>query len=608
VENDSRKTIGPMAIRDRSIGRMWQEVMGNRWRISPHDAQRVTTVERSAGVPPVVAQLLVARGIDEPESIRQFLEPRLTQLRDPDTLPGLPAAVDRIMDAVRAGRRIAVYGDYDADGMTAAAILIRCLRHVGADVDHHIPNRLDDGYGLNDDALRNLAARGISLVVTVDCGITSVREAETAARLGLELIITDHHELSDRLPNALGLVHPRLPGSDYPFAGLCGAGVAFKLAWGLCRVASGAARVTEPLRDFLLQAIGLAAIGTVADVVPLVDENRLIVRRGLESLTQRPPVGVAALMRVTRLNEKARLTSEDIAFVLGPRLNAAGRMGQAQLAVELLTTESAERANELAEYVHTLNVQRDGVERSVLQLAARRIRERHDPERDAALVLDGDDWHLGVIGLVAGRLADKYHRPVIVISRDGAGVKPAVGSARSGGGLDLHATLAECGEFLVGHGGHAAAAGLKIHPHRIDAFRAAFCGAASRRSADGGTEFELRIDAETPFSQLTVRTVRQIEMLAPFGEGNPRPVLCASRVTLAGEPRTIGGGDRHLAIEMVQLRTTLRGVAFGKGEWADALRNHAGPLDVAFSPVINEFRGRQTVEMHLVDWRPSKGD
>jgi single-stranded-DNA-specific exonuclease len=309
-----------------------------RWRLAPHDPERVAALERTAGVPPIVAQLLLARGVYDADAARLFLDARLTGLRDPDLLPGMDAAADRIYAAAQERRKIVVYGDYDADGITGAAILLTCLRLLGADVSYYVPNRLEEGYGLNADALRSLAGRGARTVISVDCGIASTAEAALARELGLELIVTDHHEFAAELPAAAAIVHPRLPGSSYPFGGLCGAGVALKVAWAVCQRASGAKRVGEALRNFLLSAVGLAAVGTVADVVPLLDENRILVRHGLMSLKHSPPLGLAVLMEVAKLHEKPSLSSEDLAFTLAPRINAAGRFGQAQLAVELLTT------------------------------------------------------------------------------------------------------------------------------------------------------------------------------------------------------------------------------------------------------------------------------
>src|SRR6478672_12402007 len=310
-----------------------------RWRFQPHDADRITRLEQAAGVSPIVAQLLISRGVYDADAARIFLDAKLTGLRDPDLLPGAADAADRIYAAIQARRKIVVYGDYDADGMTGTAILLLCLRLLGADVAYYVPNRLEEGYGLSGDALRSLASRGASLVISVDCGIASVAEAMVAKELGLELIVTDHHEFATELPAAAAIVHPRLPGHTYPFGGLCGAGVALKLAWAICQRASEAKKVSEPLRNFLLSAVGLAAIGTVADVVPLIEENRILVRHGLNSLKHMPPLGLAMLMQVAKVHEKPNLDSEDIAFTLGPRLNAAGRFGQAQLAIELLTTD-----------------------------------------------------------------------------------------------------------------------------------------------------------------------------------------------------------------------------------------------------------------------------
>jgi len=525
--------------------------------------------------------------------------------RDPDLLPGAADAADRVHAAIQGRRKIVVYGDYDADGITGTALLLSCLKLLGADAGYYVPNRLEEGYGLNSVALQSLAERGTSLVISVDCGIASLEEAALARELGLELIVTDHHEFAASLPDAAAIVHPRLPGHSYPFGGLCGAGVAFKLAWAICQRACQAKRVSEPLRNFLMSAVGLAAIGTVADVVPLVDENRIIVRHGLNSLKAMPPLGLALLMQVAKLAEKPCLDSDDIGFCLAPRLNAAGRFGQAQLAIELLTTDSRERAQQLAEYIHQLNSSRESLERSVQLAASKQLKDHFDEGGDSALVLAGRGWHAGVIGLVAGRLAEKYHRPVVLISLDQLGVKPGIGSGRSPNGMNLHAALACCGEHLIGYGGHAAAAGLRIDEAHVDAFRAAFCEYAASE-ASGGTKIgEIRIDAEGPFCQLTLQTVRQIESLAPFGCGNPRPVLCATGVRLAEPPKKIGQTERHLSLKLMQNQTRLRGVGFGHAEWAEELAAQTAPLDVAYRPVINDFRGRQSVEVQLVDWRPS---
>jgi oligoendopeptidase F len=330
--------------------------MQKQWRVLPHDRLRVEQLLRDAKLPAVVAQLLVSRGVYQAETAKQFLDMKLADLREPLDLPGMPAATALLSEAIRTGKSIVIYGDYDCDGMTSTAILYRGMKLLGADVSYYVPNRLEEGYGLSEAALRKLAAHGKEVVVSVDCGIGNVAEAELCRELGMQLVITDHHQLGNQLPAADAIVHPRLPGTNYPFGELCGAGVAFKLAWALCQEICGSKRVTDQLREYLMQALSLAAIGTVADVVPLLDENRILVRHGLRSLKAQPPLGLAEMMKLTKVDQQSELSSEDIAFSLGPRLNAAGRLGQAQLGVELLTTNNPERASALAEYINQLNI------------------------------------------------------------------------------------------------------------------------------------------------------------------------------------------------------------------------------------------------------------
>jgi len=577
--------------------------MAKRWRIHAHDPDRIAHLERAAGVSAVVAQLLLSRGICDPLQAREFLDPKLTALRDPAELPGCFLAAERLHAAVRAGRRIVVYGDYDVDGMTGTAILVQCLKLLGGNAGYYVPSRIDEGYGLNHEALRFLASAKTEVLVTVDCGIGSIVQAATARELGLELIITDHHEPGAELPEAAAIVHPRLPGTRYPFHGLSGSGVALKLAWAICQQAAGARKVSQPMRDFLVQAVGLAAMGTVADVVPLVDENRILVRYGLGSLKQKPGLGLTALLEVVKLQEKQDLDAEDIAFTLGPRLNAAGRLGQAQLAIELLLTDRPDRAKELAQYINNLNATRQSLERSIYLAANKQTKAQFDPVNDAALVLAERGWHPGVIGIVAGRLAEKYHRPVVLVSLDAMGIRPGTGSARSIPGFNLYEALQACGEHLLSCGGHAAAAGLVIEEAKLDQFRADFCEYAAAEITEDQRVAELWIDAEAPFSAFTLNVVSQIERLAPFGQANARPLLCTGKVTLAEAPRPIGADGRHLALMLQQHDIKLRAVAFGGGEWAKALSEVSGPIDIAFRPVINTFRGRRSVELHLVDWR-----
>lgn len=577
--------------------------MSKRWRIATYDSALVNQLAESAGVPYVVAQLLVGRGIQNADSARSFLDSKLTDLRDPDQLPGITLAASFLQSAIAEGKSIAIYGDYDADGMTGSAILLRCLRLLRAKVRSYVPHRLNEGYGLNNQALDRLADEGVQVVVTVDNGIASVAESEHARKLGLELVVTDHHQFAPSLPTATAIVHPALPGSDYPFDGLCGAAVAFKLAWALCRLASEGDKVGPAMREFLLQATGLAAIGTLADVVPLVDENRAIVRHGLNTLTSNPSTGVAALKAVAGLDKQPNLAGDDIAFALAPRLNAAGRLGQAELGVELLATDDPQRAAELASFVDELNAERQSLERSVLLAARKQAKHQFNPELDAALVLADRGWHAGVIGIVAGKLAEQYNRPVVLVSQDKLGIQPGTGSGRSIAGFDLHRAFAACAAHLVSHGGHAAAAGLRVDDAEVDAFRTAFCEVAKAELAAEEKTGLIEIDAEVPFAALTRQNIDHINTLAPFGCGNRRPMLCASGVVVAAEPKLMGKTGRHLSVELEQHGIRLRAVAFGGADWFEELKTIAGPISIAFQPVLNQFRGRTSVEMHLADWR-----
>ncbi len=580
--------------------------MTKRWVIRPHDQQVVDDLCRTRGIHPVLAQILASRNCSG-DNLDTFFKNRMSDLRLPTELPGVDAAVPIILDAVRDRKRIVIYGDYDCDGMTSTAIMVQCLRQLGANVGYFVPNRVDDGYGLNCQQIRRLREIGTDLVVTVDCGIASLTEVELARELGLRIVITDHHLPGASLPPANAIVHPALPGTHYPFAGLCGAAVAFKLAWAVCQKHAGAVKLPPDLRDVLLRAWGLAAIGTIADVVPLVDENRLMVMHGLKLLKTHASAGLRALMRFAKLDPEKDLSSEDIAFSLGPRLNAAGRLEQAQLGVELLLCDDPERSRELAEYLDNLNKSRDSLEKAILRDIKKQMDRDFDPKHDAALVFADPVWHQGVLGIAAGRLAEKYNLPTIVLRNDPQTGPHATGSARSIPGLNLYEVLQDCCEHLVSFGGHAAAAGLTLLHDQIPAFRESFCEAVLRRRRPEDNQPELRIDAEVALCQLNVDAVKCIEQLAPFGQGNPRPVLCVNRVQLVDEPKTLGSDGQHLAVTIRQADVSLRCVAFGQGAWAEDLQRESH-YDFAFKPVINEFRGWSSVELHLLDYRLSSTD
>ena len=580
--------------------------MAKPWRFLPYDAGRVQDLRIQLPVSPVLAQVLSARGYEDADSARIFLNSKLNELHDPELLPGVPAAAELIVAALQAGRRITIYGDYDVDGVTATSLLWHCLRLAGGYVDYYIPSRLEEGYGINSEALAKLHAEDPNrLVVSVDCGIGSVQEAALAKRLGLELVITDHHHIGPQLPDAAVLVHPRLPGTAYPFGDLCGAGVAFKLAWAICQRLGDGKKASPRMREFLISAVGLAAVGTVADVVPLLGENRILVRFGLTSLPDKSSLGLKALMKIAGLEGRLELTAEDIAFGIAPRINAAGRLGQARLAVELLTTEVPDRAASLAVYIDEQNKVRQTVERKVFKQAKEQVEAHPEWLEHAALVLADSEWHPGVIGIVASRVTEHFQKPAVLIAinqSEGTGQ----GSGRTFANFDLHSGLTACEIHLLKFGGHRAAAGLKIAVAQIDAFRLAFSQHVAENHAVQQCDLELKIDAEVQLADLTLKAVQELDRLGPFGRDNPRPVLATQGVQLAEPPRRMGEGERHLSLTVRQGTRKIRAISFGHGDWADEIAAavaNGSTISICFAPSINRFRGQENVEMQLIDWK-----
>ncbi len=573
------------------------------WQLHQHDAAAIDRLGRAVGVAPLIAQLLLNRKIADTSQAQHFLQAPLVGMHEPELLPGITQAVERLFAAITDQRKICVYGDYDVDGVTGTALLVTCLKILGAQVDFHVPDRLEEGYGLNNDTLRRLAESGVKTVVTVDCGIASSAEADEARRLGLELIVTDHHEFKATLPAADVLVHPRLPGGTngvaYPFGGLSGSGVAFKLAWALAKQASGGPKVTPRLREFLLDALALAALGTIADVVPLFDENRIFVRHGLMRLRAQPTIGMQALLRCAKLEGKSAFDAGDVGFVIAPRINAAGRLGTARLAVELLMTANSQRAAVLADYLERQNQERQLLERRILQ-EARVLAEQFD--RQSALVLASAAWHPGLIGIVASRLVDQFGRPVLLIAlRDGQ--PHGHGSGRSVPGLALHEALEECSADLVSHGGHAIAAGFRIVPEKIPEFRERFNAVAARRLGAEPAAQRWTMDAEVPLAALTTQVMLALEQLEPYGCGNPPPLLLADRLQIVGDPKRVGAGERHLSFRVRQEGRTLKAIAFGMADRLGEMMSQGGQVSLVFTPRWNEWQGMRSIEIEVKDFQ-----
>ncbi len=461
-----------------------------------------------------------------------------------------------------------------------------------------MPSRLEEGYGLNAEALEKIAAEGAGLVLSVDCGITAVAEAQRARELGLELIVTDHHAPGSTLPDAL-IVHPTALGPS-PNPDLSGAGVALKVAWAFAQNLSGAVRVSPEFREFLLDATALAALGLVADVVPLTGENRVICHFGLRQLCHTRNPGLCALLEVSGLNGKAAYDDYDVGFMLAPRLNAVGRMGHARLAVELFTRAAPERAREIAATLNGHNRQRQTVERQIATEAEQLVIE-HGFNRDGChgIVLARPEWHAGVIGIVASRMVDRFRRPTVLIAlENGLGQ----GSGRSVPHFPLNEVLAACGEHLVSHGGHAMAAGVKIRAERVEGFSRAFLAQAAQRLRPADLRPKLHLDDVVCLDDLQTAAVEAIRRMAPFGVGNLRPLLATEEVELVEPPRVVGRSGTHLQFSVRQGRTIRKAIAFGRGKQAGELSEQR-TLRVAFEPIMNEWNGRRSVELKVVDWK-----
>jgi single-stranded-DNA-specific exonuclease len=578
--------------------------MPKQWTFKPPFAE-AASLAKSLGLPEIVGQVLGQRGYATVETAKAFLKPELSQLHEPALMPGIPEAAARLVAAARASEPIVIYGDYDADGITAAAILWQALRLADANVRVYIPHRLEEGYGLNMEAIEKLAAEGARVIVTVDCGISGVEETARARALGMDVIITDHHEPSpDHLPPANVLVNPKLPGSTYPFRELSGAGVALKLAWALGQKLSQRDRVSEPFREFLLAATGLAALGTIADVVPLVGENHVLAAAGLRAIGGTRHPGIMALVEVAGLTDKP-IDSESIGFMVAPRLNAAGRLGHAREAVELLTSAGPEAALTIATELDRQNKRRQELERKILIEAEAQVARTFDPARDAAIVLVGEGWHTGVIGIVASRIVEKHYRPTVMIAVNEG---QAQGSARSIPGFHLFDALTACQEHLRTFGGHAMAAGVRMPEANVAAFRQAFLAHAAGLLGPEELTPRLTVDAEVTLADLEMETVRLLDRMGPFGAGNGRAVLAIREVRLAAPPRRMGRQGEHMSLQLTQDGRSRRAIGWRMGPMADTL-GRAMSCGVAFQARISTYSGRPQIELHLKDlWVGRYGD
>lgn len=559
---------------------------------SPPDG--VSALGDALGVNPVVARLLWQRGLTEPEAAARFLAPQLDHLHDPSRLTDMPRAVERILAAIARRERVIIHGDYDVDGVSSTVMLHRLLAMLGGDVGYFVPDRMKDGYGLQPQIVERLRAEGALLIVSVDCGIRAVEAAETARRVGVDLIVTDHHEPDGRLPPALAVINPKRHDCAYPDKHLSGAGVALKLAQAICQ--------RTGREKWLPSFLKIAALGTLADVVPLVGENRVIARLGLDGLSKGPHApGLQALLEAAGLAGRT-IDSYHVAFLLAPRVNAAGRMASPDIATRLLLASDAHElgmARELAERLNEENVRRQQEEASMLADARRQVESNPDIGAHNLLVLAGEGWHRGVIGIVASKLVETFGKPSVVVSIEG---DVAHGSCRSISAFDVLAALERCADVFDRFGGHRQAAGFTLAATRLGELRRRLTADADERISPDDLRPRLRVDAGLRFDAITPDLVDGIERLAPFGMWNPRPVFDAEAVEVLSGPARLK--ERHLSMTVRQGGRVFRALAWRAAERSAEIEASRGSLDVAFSLERNTFRGETAVELNLADLRP----
>lgn len=566
------------------------------WEDTPTDAALGETFAQTLGVPSVIGRLLAQRGLETPESARDFLDPRLSQLHDPFRLTGMREGVDRLMAAIANREKIMIHGDYDVDGITSTVMLRRALEILGADVAHFVPERLRDGYGLQPATIERLHADGARVIVSVDCGIRAAEAARRAAELGIDLIITDHHEPEAELPRAVAVINPKRADCSYPDKYLAGVGVALKVVQALLTVSGRG-------QDLLPNFIKMAAIGTLADVVPLVGENRVIAREGLAGLSAGPnSAGLEALIEACGLTGRT-LDSFHVSFMMAPRINAAGRMSTPELAAELLLLRGKDgptraRAKDLAQQLAAENTRRQEQEAAIVSDAKRYVEK--DPSIGAhnVLVVSGDGWHRGIIGIVASKLVDAFHKPAVVLSVEN-GI--AHGSCRSIPAFDLLAALETMPELFIKFGGHKQAAGVTLEADRIPELRKRLADIGATQISHEDMLPRLRIDAALGLRDISPAVIDGLLRMGPFGAGNPKPVFRASPVELIERPRILK--ERHLALMLRQDGRAFRAMAWRASDREPYLNANRAGLELAYSLEQNEFRGNTTTELSVADVR-----
>lgn len=546
-------------------------------------------------ISPTLAQLLLNRSIDTYEKAKVFFRPDLSDLHDPFLMDGMEKAVERVVRAVLDKEAILVYGDYDVDGTTGTALLWSFLKQIGAQVSYFIPDRIKDGYGLSMRGIVIAKERGVKLLISVDCGVTAVEQVEAAGSAGIDVIICDHHEPSDKLPYAYALLDPIKPGCAYPYKGLSGCGVAFKLVQALTTREPIQSIIAHDDKSTLNSFLDLVALATTADIVPLKEENRTIVKLGLDVINTQARPGIRALVETSGM-KKGRINAGQIVFILAPRINAVGRIGNAMRAVELLTSESYEEARKLAQVFEDENRTRRKLDGEAF-LEAQQIVE-NSPDTESAIILHNESWHPGVIGIVASRMVERYYRPTVMMTTVDSIIK---GSARSVAGFDIYRALKRCEDKLLQFGGHKYAAGLSVDPLRIDEFKEAFNAVAKELLTDELLTPRIHIEAEIDLDELTPKFVSVLNRFAPYGPGNMRPVFAARNVELNGPPRIVG--NNHLRFKVRKNGRVFDAIGFNLGGQIEKLQNGRKQIDIAFSIDEGEYAGELVPQLKIRDVR-----
>lgn len=567
-----------------------------RWKIAECDSALGAKITRELNIPAILSRCLLNRGCVDPDTASRYLEPRLAHLKDPFLLPNMDKAVAHLLEARQNNEPFVIFGDYDVDGVTSSALLSEFFRALGWHSHCYLPHRIDEGYGLSREAVQNCLERfAVKLMIAVDCGSTADSVISDLAARGIQVIVLDHHQVGPALPPALALINPQL-GADPEAKHLCSAGLAFKLAHALlkqCRARDWPGAQTFDLKQFL----DLVALGTIADIVPLRGENRILVRTGLEKLRATSRLGLSALKKVAGIN--GTVGCHEVGFQLGPRLNAAGRLETALDALDLLLTDDPARATQLAETLDLRNRERQALEQRIADEAISAVRSRFNPATDFAIVEGQASWHLGVVGIVASRVVREFYRPVIVLGSDGS--DEWRGSGRSIEGFDLAASLRGCADLLVKHGGHAMAAGVTLSPAKLEAFRARLNQIAGETLPEEALRPIFHLDAEVALADLTFSLLRSLERIQPVGQGNPPIQFAARRLQLRGEPKCVGNGQQHLRF------TVTDGRAFHQALWWNCDPGFVFPplFDLAFAPELNEYNGTFAIQLKVLDIRPS---